>query len=130
MPTTRRSMLFALGATLAPALLRAQEAKRPLIGFLAGGSRAGDAALLAAFWRRMNELGYIEGRNIAAEYRFADGALERLPEFAAVDAVRPQRAQRPQLIVGVLELGRDLEGGSPGIGRLLDARDGVHLQAA
>src|SRR6266511_3428489 len=59
-----------------------QPTKVPRIGFLAGGSRAADSLLLEAFWRRMNELGYIEGKNIAAEYRFAEGAPERLPNFA------------------------------------------------
>jgi putative tryptophan/tyrosine transport system substrate-binding protein len=64
-------------------LAEAQQPKKvPLIGFLAGGSRAADSLLLEAFWRRMNELGYIEGKNIAAEYRFAEGAPERLPNFA------------------------------------------------
>jgi putative tryptophan/tyrosine transport system substrate-binding protein len=64
-------------------LADAQQAKKVYrIGFLAGGSRAADSLLLEAFWRRMNELGYIEGKNIAAEYRFAEGAPERLPNFA------------------------------------------------
>jgi putative ABC transport system substrate-binding protein len=57
--------------------------KIPRIAFLAGGSRAGDSLLLETFWQRMKELGYIEGKNITAEYRFAEGALERLPNFAA-----------------------------------------------
>src|SRR5207245_3732378 len=56
--------------------------KTPRIAFLAGGSRSGDALLLETFWRRMKELGYIEGQNISAEYRFAEGALERLPVLA------------------------------------------------
>jgi ABC-type uncharacterized transport system substrate-binding protein len=64
-------------------LAEAQQPKKvPRIAFLAGGSRAADSLLLEAFWRRMNELGYIEGKNIAAEYRFAEGAPERLPNFA------------------------------------------------
>jgi len=57
--------------------------KVPRIGLLAGGSRAADALLIETFWRRMKELGYIEGKNIAADYRFAEGATERLPNFAA-----------------------------------------------
>ena len=60
-----------------------QQAKVPRIAFLAGGSRSGDAFLLETFWRRMKELGYIEGQNISAEYRFAEGILDRLPNFAA-----------------------------------------------
>src|SRR5882672_9620799 len=48
-----------------------------------GGSRSGDSLLIETFWRRMKELGYIEGQNISAEYRFAEGVLERLPTLAA-----------------------------------------------
>ncbi len=69
---------------LAPVAAEAQQPKKdPRIAFLAGGSRDADALLIAAFWRRMNELNYVEGKNIVAEYRFANGALERLPIFAA-----------------------------------------------
>jgi putative tryptophan/tyrosine transport system substrate-binding protein len=69
---------------LTVSLVEAQQAaKIPRIGFLAGGSRSGDLLLIETFWQRMKELGYIEGKNIAAEYRFAEGALERLPNFAA-----------------------------------------------
>jgi putative tryptophan/tyrosine transport system substrate-binding protein len=60
-----------------------QTAKVPRIAFLAGGARSADALLLETFWQRMKELGYIEGKNITAEYRFAEGAPERLPSFAA-----------------------------------------------
>ena len=60
-----------------------QPAKLPRIAFLAGGSCSADSLLLETFWQRMKELGYIEGKNIAAEYRFAEGAPERLPDFAA-----------------------------------------------
>jgi putative tryptophan/tyrosine transport system substrate-binding protein len=60
-----------------------QKAKAPRIAFLAGGSRSGDAFLIETFWQRMKELGYVEGQNISAEYRFAEGTLERLPSFAA-----------------------------------------------
>jgi len=61
----------------------AQPAKVPRIAFLAGGSRSADSLLLETFWQRMKELGYIEGKNIAADYRFAEGAPERLSNFAA-----------------------------------------------
>ena len=60
-----------------------QSTRIPRIAFLAGGSRIADTLLLEAFWRRMNELGYREGKNIVAEYRFAEGMPERLPNFAA-----------------------------------------------
>src|SRR3989454_3660372 len=73
-----------LTAILPSGFLEAQQPpKVPRIAFLAGGSRSADSLLLEAFWQRMKELGYIEGKNIAAEYRFAEGSPERLPNFAA-----------------------------------------------
>ena len=72
-------MLFALCGSAV-----AQQAKKvPRIAFLAGGSRAADSLLIETFWRRMKEVGYFEGKNIIAEYRFAEGVPERLPNFAA-----------------------------------------------
>src|SRR5436305_79833 len=70
---------FALSGAVAQAQ---QPAKAPRIAFLAGGSRSADALLLETFWQRMKELGYVEGKNIAAEYRFAESAPERLPNVA------------------------------------------------
>lgn len=82
-----RDVRLAIVAALLVATLGVQAqqppAKTPRIAFLAGGSRAGDAPFLEAFWRRMKELGYVEGRNIIAEYRFAEGVPGRLPVFAA-----------------------------------------------
>jgi putative ABC transport system substrate-binding protein len=73
-------LILALFGTTAEAQ---QPKKVPRVAFLAGGSRAADSLLIERFWQRMKELGYIEGKNIATEYRFAEGALERLPVFAA-----------------------------------------------
>jgi putative ABC transport system substrate-binding protein len=60
-----------------------QPGKVHRISFLAGGSRSADSLLLETFWQRMKELGYIEGKNIVAEYRFAEGAPGRLSSFSA-----------------------------------------------
>jgi putative ABC transport system substrate-binding protein len=60
-----------------------QAAKVPRIGFLAVGSRAGRAPLIAAFLEGLRDLGYTEGRDFTIEYRFSDGKDERLPELAA-----------------------------------------------
>jgi putative ABC transport system substrate-binding protein len=57
------------------------------IGFLDSSTASGMAVLLDAFWQEMRKLGWIEGKNIAIEYRFAEGKPERLPELAA-DLVR------------------------------------------
>jgi len=53
------------------------------IGILTGGSASSNPARVEAFRRRLRELGYVEGKNIATEYRYAEGKLERLPDLAA-----------------------------------------------
>src|SRR6266498_3675888 len=58
-----------------------QPAKIPVIGFLATGPREGRAPLIAGFLEGLRGLGYVEGQNIAIEYRFAPN--ERLPDLAA-----------------------------------------------
>ena len=77
------SILFLVVLLAVAVIAEAQQAKVPRIAFLAGGSRSGDSLLLETFWQRMKEIGYIEGKNIAAEYRFAEGVPERLPNLAA-----------------------------------------------
>src|SRR6266545_2629994 len=60
-----------------------QAAKVPRIGFLAVGSREGRAFLIEGFLQGLREHGYVEGRNIAIEYRFSEDRNERLPALAA-----------------------------------------------
>ena len=55
----------------------------PRIAYLSGNSPLTNADRIEAFRQGLRELGYIEGQNIAVEYRFADGKLERLPGLAA-----------------------------------------------
>lgn len=55
----------------------------PVIGYLSGESPQSDALRLAGLRQGMNQTGYVEGRNLAIEYRWAEGRLERLPELAA-----------------------------------------------
>jgi len=59
----------------------------PAIGFLNSASAGPSAALVAAFHRGLDKAGYVEGRNIAIEYRWAEGHYDRLPALAA-DLVR------------------------------------------
>ncbi len=84
----RRRELLALisGAVTWAHVTRAQQPTRPVIGFLYAGSEA-TAPLLAAFRNGLAETGHIEGQNVAIEYRWANNALQRLPELAA-DLVR------------------------------------------
>jgi putative tryptophan/tyrosine transport system substrate-binding protein len=61
----------------------------PVIGFLNGASPAGYAPMVAAFRRGLKELGYVEGQNVAIEFRWAEGQYDRLPALAT-DLVRRQ----------------------------------------
>ena len=76
--------LLALGGV--PLIVSAQQQdKRFRVGFLAGGARPQslDASPYAGFTQGMRELGYVEGKNVVLEWRFADGKYERFPDLAA-----------------------------------------------
>jgi putative ABC transport system substrate-binding protein len=76
----------------------------PVIGFLSNGFRRSDESLrLASFREGLKETGYVEGHNVAGEYRWAEDEYDRLPELAA-DLLRHQ----PAAIVAI---------GGPRIGR-------------
>ncbi len=80
----RREFIAGLGSAAAwPMVARGQQPPIPLIGFLQAGSAASTAHYTAAFRDAMRRLGYAEGHNARYEFRFADGALERLPQLAA-----------------------------------------------
>jgi putative ABC transport system substrate-binding protein len=84
--TKRREFITLLGGATAawPLGARAQPtAKLPTIGFLGTAAASAWAPWTAAFVQRLRELGWVEGRTVAIQYRWAEGRAERLAEFAA-----------------------------------------------
>jgi putative ABC transport system substrate-binding protein len=80
----RRDVITLMGGAAAMWLVRAHaQGAMPVVGFLNGGIADNYAALAAAFVRGLGEAGFAEGRNVAIEYRWAEGHNERLPTLAA-----------------------------------------------
>jgi len=80
----RRDFITLVGGAAAwPLAAGAQQAKLPTIGFLGANSPSLQSQWTAAFVQRLRELGWIEGRNLAIEYRWAEGRFDRSPALAA-----------------------------------------------
>ena len=85
----RREFIKVIGGGVAawPLLASAQQSTMPVIGYIGTGSRESDAFRLPAFHQGLTESGYVEGRNVTIEYRWAEGHNDRLATLAA-DLVR------------------------------------------
>src|SRR4029450_6294073 len=91
----RREFITLLsGAAAWPLVARAQQAPIPVVGFLRTTAAAGSTHLVGAFRQGLNEAGFVEGQNVAVEYRWADDQDDRIPGMAA----EPVRRQ-PTVIV-------------------------------
>jgi putative tryptophan/tyrosine transport system substrate-binding protein len=81
----RRDLIILLAGVMGgwPSVLRAQQKAMPVIGYLSLASPGSNAPNVAAFHQGLRDTGYVEGQNVAIEYRWAEGRHDRLSALAA-----------------------------------------------
>src|SRR5262249_18837488 len=81
----RRDFITLLGGAAAawPVAARGQQSTMPVIGFLRSTAAAGSQPLVRGFRQGLNEAGFVEGQNVAVEYRWADDHVDRIPGMTA-----------------------------------------------
>jgi putative ABC transport system substrate-binding protein len=82
----RELMLLLGGAMTAARAVRAQQNAMPVIGFLSRASSGFYAPFVAAFRRGLGDTGYVEGQNVAIEYRWAEGAMIGCPHWLSISS--------------------------------------------
>ncbi len=86
----RRDFVASVGlAAILPRAAHAQQRSAPVVGILSGRSATESSALIESFRRGLRQIGFVEGQNIAVEFRWADGRYERLPALAGELAKLP-----------------------------------------
>jgi putative ABC transport system substrate-binding protein len=81
----RREFIAGLGsAATCPVVARAQQLAVPVVGYLSAQSADNSKFLTIPFLQGLKEAGYVEGQNVAVEYRYAENQLDRLPALAAI----------------------------------------------
>ena len=122
----RREFITLLGGAAAwPAVARAQQ-PMPVIGYFSARSPVTDVRMLFAFQQGLNETGYVEGRNVAIEFRWAEGRLDRLPELAR-DLVRRKVSA---LVASLSRPGSNLTGVSSILSPLIPKQIGLLSELA
>jgi putative tryptophan/tyrosine transport system substrate-binding protein len=78
----RREFIAGLsGAAVWPLAVRAQQSSVPVVGYVSGWAERDAADYVASFRRGLSDVGYVEGQNVAIEYRWAEGHFDRLPSL-------------------------------------------------
>src|SRR5205823_3213675 len=93
----RRDLItgIVIAAAAWPLVARAQQAAPPTIGFLGPASADGYASYVGGFRQGLSAAGFVEGRNVTVEYRWADNQLDRLPTLGAELVARQVHPRLP-----------------------------------